>query len=249
MIRQEIPDMPVRFELSLRKLYEATVLSGSTVVDCGAHTGKHSIPLAQAVGQNGMVYAFEANRDKAKILYKKAQEAGVERQIKLSVVALGDKYMPSVKFFSLPTDPGKSGLQLREGLPDNIKVEEIDVEMVMLDDVIPLNSSIGFIKTDVEGAELLVLRGGQKLIQTSRPIIHFECGAVAYRPYGITSVEFFTFFNSMDYMLLDILGNTLTDVDDWLESDAAPGVYDYIAMPKESSSKTLTIDILRRFRE
>jgi FkbM family methyltransferase len=66
------------------------------------------------------------------------------------------------------------------------RVEEITVQVCRLDDVIPADTHVRFIKIDVEGAELQVLRGGLNTIQRCRPLIIFEYGEIHGAAYGTT---------------------------------------------------------------
>ena len=55
-----------------------------------------------------------------------------------------------------------------------IKLERrslIDVETIRLDNTISATESVSFIKIDVEGRELDVLQGAQKLLTTQMPMI------------------------------------------------------------------------------
>jgi hypothetical protein len=44
-----------------------------------------------------------------------------------------------------------------------------------LDEIIPEDVSIEFIKIDVEGAEAAVLRGASNLLRSQQPVVVFEC--------------------------------------------------------------------------
>ncbi|MEM7197982.1 MAG: hypothetical protein AAF352_06405, partial [Pseudomonadota bacterium] len=50
---------PASFEDFLEEFYTKLDLKGKTVIDIGAHAGRHAIPLAQLVGVEGIVLAFE----------------------------------------------------------------------------------------------------------------------------------------------------------------------------------------------
>lgn len=57
------------------------------------------------------------------------------------------------------------------------RIVEYKVEVKTLDDIVEPSQKIRLIKIDAEGAELLILKGGKKLIARDRPALIFECGA------------------------------------------------------------------------
>ena len=69
--------------------------------------------------------------------------------------------------------PAWSGFVTR---PDDVnsRADEIVVDVVRLDDALPGDFRPALIKIDVEGAELLVLRGGIETLRRHRPIVVFE---------------------------------------------------------------------------
>ncbi len=83
-------------------------------------------------------------------------------------------------FQHVVTAPGYSGLRRRD-MPAGEEVNEITVPTERLDDVLPEGFEPSFMKIDVEGAELLVLRGAAETIARHRPVIVFEHGAGGYR--------------------------------------------------------------------
>lgn len=96
--------------------------------------------------------------------------------------------------------PAYSGIKKRDYAVKTPDIEEIQVEMKRMDEVIPADQPIKMIKIDVEGAELQVLQGAKKLIQTHRPILIFECGKGASEYYGTTPEDVFELL-SEEYQL------------------------------------------------
>jgi FkbM family methyltransferase len=66
-------------------------------------------------------------------------------------------------------------------------VEFIRVRTARLDDVIDATLPVGFIKIDVEGAELRVLQGATRTLSAWRPFVVFEHGIGAADLYGATT--------------------------------------------------------------
>jgi FkbM family methyltransferase len=74
------------------------------------------------------------------------------------------------------SSPALRGLRPRSYGETPVNVEEITVDMVRLDDVLPPGYDLRLIKIDVEGAELEVLRGAIGIVERCRPYIIFEHG-------------------------------------------------------------------------
>ena len=68
---------------------------------------------------------------------------------------------------------------------------------------------IDFIKIDVEGAELNILRGGKRIILQNRPMIVFEHGPGAISQYGASSQDLFDF-------IVNETGCKLSTMERWL---------------------------------
>ena len=58
----------MNFEQLLENFYTSLDLDGKIVIDIGAHSGRHTLPLAQLVGEKGAVLAFEPLPDIRKLL-------------------------------------------------------------------------------------------------------------------------------------------------------------------------------------
>jgi tRNA A58 N-methylase Trm61 len=68
-------DHPRLHEIGIQAVYEAVLQPGDTVIDGGAHSGKHTIPMARAVGSAGRVFAFEPSPEPYGRLSKNLAEA------------------------------------------------------------------------------------------------------------------------------------------------------------------------------
>jgi hypothetical protein len=82
--------------------------------------------------------------------------------------------------------------------------------------VIPEDAHIDFIKIDVEGAELQVLRGATATIRRCRPVIVFEHGVGAADCYGTTPEQVYDVLTEDTDLRLWLMS-------DWLRGRAALG--------------------------
>jgi len=97
-----------------------------------------------------------------------------------------------VKFYV----PVKQGIpQLARARP-GLAGAQYDCEIVRLDDVI--EARIRFLKVDVEGAELHVFRGAERILRESRPAILFEAGGET-RDFGYEQDAVFDFLRERGY--------------------------------------------------
>ena len=110
--------------------------------------------------------------------------------------------------------PAYSGLKKRKYDTSNVIVEEIRVQTNRLDNVVPDYLKIDFIKIDVEGAELDVIKGGMRTIASSRPYVLFEFGLGGSDFYGATP--------ELMYKVICIdLGLKINTMKRWMNGDRA----------------------------
>lgn len=96
----------------------------------------------------------------------------------------------------------------------------------MLDNIIPKNISIDFIKIDVEGAEYNVIKGAKNTILRNRPVIIFEFGKSSSKYYNVNAEKLYSLL--CKDLKLKILNKT-----DPLNYKEFNDLYNFIAYPKE----------------
>jgi FkbM family methyltransferase len=113
--------------------------------------------------------------------------------------ALGERE-GEVSFFVNLKETGFSSLGKPSPNEDSNSVE-IKVPLKTLDSLVDENG-VDLIKIDVEGAELGVLRGGERLIGRSRPVVMFESGPPKDDGLGYTKDALWQWFADRNYAVL-----------------------------------------------
>jgi FkbM family methyltransferase len=140
--------------------YEAfrrVVKAGATVLDIGANLGGYTVLLAQWVGAGGRVHAFEPAPAARTGLIRHLVLNNVCERVVVHSEALSEREGTS-RFLAV-------GIQGDNRLLGASGAEGIEVSTTSVDNVCRMRAlSPSFIKMDVEGAELDVLRGARQTI-------------------------------------------------------------------------------------
>jgi FkbM family methyltransferase len=165
-------------------------VEGDIVLDVGAHIGKYTIIASKRVGANGKVIAIEAHPGNYEILNRNVKLNGLTNVIPLNYAVYSKE--TKIKLF-LPN--GKLNHTIYNTLiqtraKDGEKFMEVNADT--LDNLLQRNgisnAEVNWLKIDVEGAELEVLKGAQAIISNSKHIallieVHnIEEGKNLYRP-------------------------------------------------------------------
>ncbi|TIN83092.1 FkbM family methyltransferase [Mesorhizobium sp.] len=214
------------YEQAVEDFYRSILRPGDIAVDCGAHTGRHTVPMSDIVGGGGRVYAFEPLPWPFKTLSEKCASRG---NVTLDNCAVGQS-SGKAPFIFVPDFPEYSGFEERTYHDETIARVRTEVRVKRLDDAIPTLPLVRYIKIDAEGGDLKILRGAEKLLRFSRPYVTFECGDNSTKNYDYTSADYFDFLNRIGYRISTITGEQL-DRAAFIESNKVQSVWDYIATP------------------
>jgi FkbM family methyltransferase len=160
-------------------------------VDVGAYVGTYTLALAKLARA---VYAFEPDVGLASLLRKV-----VPANVHVSCSALSDQEGTSE--FHVPMVDGRRVGTCGSLVTTQASDYEVSVTRTTTLDAALTDADVGFIKIDVEGAEKLVLSGGQRLIIRCRPVIQIE----ANTPDALATVS--DFFKPLGYVGFFICGD------------------------------------------
>jgi len=176
-----------REDARIRSILARVLDADSCCVDAGCHYGSILSRFCR-LAPRGRHVAFEAIPKKARFLRRKFPDVDVREG------ALAEA-PGRVKFFLNRTATGYSGLA-RHGQGE---FEELEVACWRLDDVVPRDRRFDFVKLDVEGAELMVLRGAREFLGRDRPTVLFECTPSGPPMFGYAPGEIHALFESLGY--------------------------------------------------
>jgi len=158
---------------------------GDVMLDIGANFGLHTLYAARLVGPQGRVYAFEPVPRNVELLTRNADLSGVANQVIVVEKAVSNSSEPFLEMH-VPADAVAVTASLR---PVSAKISSQRVGNIRLDDfAFDEEHPLRAVKIDVEGAELDVLRSGERLLRRERPVLLIEIHGYALPAFG-ASVE------------------------------------------------------------
>jgi len=159
-------------EAALTALMLETIRPGMRVVDVGAHLGYEALLASVLVGESGRVVSFEPQFDIARWM---SRSLASFRHARVVRAAVGDA-CGTAEFAEL--DVRRSALSgLITDDANHEQGRKIRVPVTTLDQAVEADERpVDFLKCDVEGGELAVLRGARGLLERDRPLIVLEAG-------------------------------------------------------------------------
>lgn len=216
------------YEKILEGAYSRFLKPGDTVVDVGAHAGRHFRRFVEIVGAGGTVIGFEPIPQMFDGL--RAEFGDAVRNMALS------SSPGRAKFIIARNAPEESGLRARVYNTPNVVTEEIQVIVETLDNQLRGFLRVDYIKMDIEGAEIDCLRGGENMLRKLRPIISVEYGSPSYSVYGHQAATLFDWASGHGYAISDMFGNVVIDAQEWLQiCDVA--FWDFFLLPAECADQ------------
>jgi FkbM family methyltransferase len=158
------------FEWRSLAIARALCEPGDVVLDVGANIGTESIGYADIVGPSGRVFAFEPLPTNLAVLAESARLHPFGN-VTVLPVAVGERC--ETLRFTPPAVASDSGVGHLAAAGEDVAAT-IEVECVTLDSMADRLGPARAIFMDVEGAEMLALRGGRNYIAAQRPAIVLE---------------------------------------------------------------------------
>ncbi|HTD05890.1 FkbM family methyltransferase [Undibacterium sp.] len=175
---------------------------GDTFLDLGANIGFFSLVASRIVGERGHVHAFEAIPDTLKELEANILLNSI-KNITVHPQAAADREM-RVRF-AKPADSRSEMNSMRFEVHGENYWE---IPCVRVDESIDATQAIKLIKIDIEGAEMMALRGMEKILQQpAKPIILCEVIDEFLKEMNSNAEELFFFLEAHGYQYVYLMEN------------------------------------------
>lgn len=157
------------YEPNLKIHFKRLIKENDTVLDIGANIGFHTLYFAELTGVNGKIIAFEPIPINFAALENNISLNNFPQIVSVNKAMGNTNSQMNVHVDKQTQNPGAFSL-FEHGVKNTI------IECVKGDDYLRENNTkkVDFIKLDVEGFELEVLKGLAETIKQSNPIIIFE---------------------------------------------------------------------------
>lgn len=221
------------FELRERRFLHRLLVPGMTVLDVGAHAGLYTTIASKGVGPSGRVIAFEPSPRERRLL-RRHLALNRCRNVTVVDVALGERTGDADLVVVDGKETGCNSLRPGPGIVG----QAVRVQLRRLDDCLSdgLFTSVDLVKMDIEGGELLALRGGHDVFHELRPILMCEVEEARLEPWNCRGLDVIDLLRSWNYrwFLLDERGGL---VDMPASQERFNG--NYVALPAERLAATL----------
>lgn len=191
------------FEKAESRFVTKFLKPGLVFFDAGANLGQYTLLAARCVAIDGKVHSFEPSSRMFSELKYNVELNGISNICTLNNVAISDTegtaklslYEPGAEVYC------SLGAQHRGNA--SIIGDEV-VKTTTLDTYVEEKSidHVDLIKMDIEGAELLALRGGEHLLsQAHAPVIVLEMSSKNTRGFGYTVLDIWEYLEHLRYAI------------------------------------------------
>jgi FkbM family methyltransferase len=202
-------------ELPMLRRFVEAILPDCCLYDVGASLGLHSIVGGSQLGETAEIHAFEPEIVSCAKYWANTRLLRQRMNVQLSRCFISD-----VSTTSSPLD--LSPLQLLLDSPE-LKLapshhlylfnqpEAEQIPQIRLDDYVQAGARPPtVIKSDIEGAELLLLQGAVTVLREYRPVLFISLHPELISNFSYTPEDFYAFLDSHDYKweILNTIGET-----------------------------------------
>jgi FkbM family methyltransferase len=198
-----------QYELEDSEMLYRLVKNNDIIFDIGANIGWYSIHLSKKL-TGAKIYSFEPIPETYSKL-KRNIELNKSENINIVNIPLSNKIQKLTFFYS----PSATGASSSVNISEEIDIKKLECTTDTIDSYVSKNNinKIDFIKCDVEGAELMVFKGGYESINIFKPIIFSEMLRKWSSKFGYHPNDIIYYFSEFGYNCYLTRSNKLLQID------------------------------------
>lgn len=171
------------WEIWLTEFMARLIQPGWTALDVGANYGYFTVLMADRVGPEGRVVAYEPNPVAARSLLDAVRVNGFASRATVRAVAASDR--EGTSWLYVPDEEPGGAQIVWEGYEDQRPGRLIQVPECRIADDLEPGRRVDVVKLDAEGAEERILAGMSAVIERDRPHIVLEFNAATREPWPL----------------------------------------------------------------
>lgn len=185
------------YEPELSRIARSALREGDVAIDAGANFGWYTTLFAQAVGETGVVYAFEPVRSTYERLCRNVELNGMEAIVSAHNIALG-----SEKGWVSMSEEDESAFAFATHSAQGLGAVPLERVDAIVENAV---SKVALLKIDVEGFEHEIIDGAQKLLTSEHPpILQIEVFEGALRRSGSSRDLLLTRLANLGYQTFEV---------------------------------------------
>lgn len=174
------------------------IREGTHYIDIGANVGLMSIPILKKF-ERVQVISVEANELTFNYLKKTFEQCSARDRWQLINAAVSDSAGQEVELF-VSSANNSAFASIRD--TNRVSFSNVTkVRTVSIDDIWSKGNrfDVSFVKIDIEGADLLALKGGASCIRNCRPSILIEWNQLNIKPFGFNNDDLIAWLKDFGY--------------------------------------------------
>jgi FkbM family methyltransferase len=182
-------------------------LQSKVVFDVGGNSGMYSLFFASKVGDSGTVYTFEPNPLNQKEIHENVQLNQFKNITVFGIGLAASSGKATLTFNPLGRATGSFNEEIRSNLKrTQKKICEISVDLDTIDNMVEqgLVKKPDFIKVDVEGLEMDVLKGAKNTLHDCEPELFIEVHGANVQHKMSNAKQLLNYLDKYDYSMFHV---------------------------------------------